>query len=118
MGEVSSYLYGYYVERAQDVPTLHPANGYLITAFRNRDATLGTIRQAPQKTGGGEVFAGEVPTAASLIEPKLRVNFFGRFELLQDGEVVALGRNARALAILKYVLAHRTRPVSQDCLMG
>jgi DNA-binding SARP family transcriptional activator len=30
-----------------------------------------------------------------------------------------LGRNARALAILKYLLAHRGgRPVSQDCLMG
>ena len=51
--------------------------------------------------------------------PRLRVHFFGRFELLQDGEVMCLGRNAKALAILKYLIAHQgERPVSQDCLMG
>ena len=50
---------------------------------------------------------------------RLRVRFFGRFELLRDGEVVPLGRNARALAILKYLLARRgDRPVPQDHLMG
>lgn len=50
----------------------------------------------------------------------LRIHFFGRFELLRDGEeVVCLGRNARALAILKCLLARRKdRPVPQDYLMG
>lgn len=48
----------------------------------------------------------------------LRVRFLGQFELLCDGEPVCLGRNGRALAILKYLLAHGPRPVSQDHLMG
>lgn len=51
-------------------------------------------------------------------QPCLRVRFFGRFELLRDGEVVYLGRNARALSILKYLLARRGRPVTRDYLMG
>lgn len=51
--------------------------------------------------------------------PLLRVHFFGRFELLRDGEAMSLGRNTRALAILKYLIARRTdRPVPQDYLMG
>ncbi|HLM76871.1 MAG TPA: BTAD domain-containing putative transcriptional regulator [Rubrobacteraceae bacterium] len=118
MGEVSPYLHRYYVERDQDLATLHRVDGSLVAAFRNRGTTSGTIGQAAQEAGDGEVLAGEVATATSLTEPKLRVNFFGRFEFLRDGEVVSLGRNARALAILKYLLAHRTHPVPQDCLMG
>jgi LuxR family maltose regulon positive regulatory protein len=50
--------------------------------------------------------------------PSLRVHFFGHFEMLRDGEAVPLGRSSKALAILKYLLAHRSRPVSQDHLMG
>jgi DNA-binding SARP family transcriptional activator len=50
--------------------------------------------------------------------PVLRARLFGRFEILCNGEVVPLGRNGKPLAILKYLLAHRTRPVPQDYLMG
>lgn len=57
--------------------------------------------------------------ADAVQQPCLQIRFFGRFELLRDGETVCLGRNARALAILKYLLAHRReRPVAQDYLMG
>lgn len=56
-----------------------------------------------------------VPGAA---QPPLRVRFFGHFELLCGEESVGLGCNARALSILKYLLYRRTRPVSQDHLMG
>ncbi len=60
---------------------------------------------------------GETVHAAA--RPHLRVHLFGRFELLRDGEATSLGRNARALAILKYLLVHRDeRPVPQDYLMG
>jgi DNA-binding SARP family transcriptional activator len=63
---------------------------------------------------------------ASLVEapvriadlPRLRVHFFGRFELLCGEEAFSPGRNVRALAILKYLFAHRgDRPVPQDYLM-
>ena len=51
--------------------------------------------------------------------PCLRVNFLGRFELLRDGEVMHLGRNTRALSILKYLIVYRgDRPVSRDYLLG
>ncbi len=47
----------------------------------------------------------------------LQARFLGNFELLRDEEAVFLGHNGRALSILKYLLANRPRPVSQDCLM-
>src|SRR5215210_180181 len=51
-------------------------------------------------------------------QPYLRVRFFGHFELHYGDEFVPLGCNTKALAILKYLLSRRTRPVSQDYLMG
>ena len=48
----------------------------------------------------------------------MRVRFFGHFEMLCEGETMRLGRNGKALTILKYLLANHTRPVSQDHLMG
>ena len=38
--------------------------------------------------------------------------------MLCDGNAMPLGRNGKALTILKYLLANRRRPVSQDHLMG
>lgn len=61
----------------------------------------------------------EVMEASAAVQPRLRIHFFGCFELLCDGKAMSLGRNAKALAILKYLLAHRGgRSVSQDYLMG
>ncbi|MEJ7870629.1 MAG: BTAD domain-containing putative transcriptional regulator [Rubrobacteraceae bacterium] len=73
-------------------------------------ATVGRVSTPARAIATGAVAAG----------PCLWVRFFGRFELLRDGgEAVCLDRNARALAILKYLLARRCeRPVSQDHLMG
>jgi DNA-binding SARP family transcriptional activator len=47
----------------------------------------------------------------------LQVRFFGHFEILCNGEPLGLGRNGKALAIFKYLLAHRDRQVSRDLLM-
>jgi LuxR family transcriptional regulator, maltose regulon positive regulatory protein len=47
----------------------------------------------------------------------LQVRFFGHFELLRNGQPVGLGRNGKALAIFKYLLAQRDRRVSRDHLM-
>jgi DNA-binding SARP family transcriptional activator len=62
-----------------------------------------------------ETVQGEHPAA---VQPTLQVRFFGHFEMLCDGETMPLGRNGKALTILKCLLANRTRPVSQDHLMG
>src|SRR5215208_7276632 len=47
----------------------------------------------------------------------LQVHLFGCFEVLCEGRTMPLCRNARALAILKYLLAYRTQRVSRDWLM-
>lgn len=108
----------YYLERDPDMLVLRRIDGSLVAAFSNRGAAPEVVRWAAEEAGHGEAFAGlrEAPATASA-DPKLRVNFFGRFELLRDGEVVSLGRNTRALAILKYLSASPTRPVPQDYLM-
>ncbi len=83
---------GYYLERDSGVPILRRSDGSVVVELDDR---------RPRAAGSS-----------------LRVRFFGRFELLRGGGVVCLGRNARALAILKYLLARRGGPVSRDRLMG
>lgn len=62
--------------------------------------------------------AAEEDTYEESSDTHLRVCFFGNFEIFVDGGVLPLGANAKALAILKYLLANRTRPVSRDYLMA
>jgi DNA-binding SARP family transcriptional activator len=94
---------GYYMERDPDVLVLRRLDGSMIGAFSARgaapEAVLGAIEEA-------------APRGA------LQARFFGHFEMFCNGEAVTLRRNGKALAILKYLLAHRTRSVSQDHLMG
>jgi DNA-binding SARP family transcriptional activator len=99
----------------------------------HRSSSTLTVREETETTVGRALLTTELPTPAywdSLFNVSevpavsarshLCIHFFGRFELLRNGEeVVYLGRNTRALAILKYLLAHRkSRPVPQDYLMG
>ena len=99
---------GYYLERDPDVLILRQLDGAMIGAFSARgvapEAVLGAIEEAAPTT----------PVTRSA----LRARYFGRFEMHCNGEVVPLGRNGKALSILKYLLAQRPRPVSQDHLMG
>jgi DNA-binding SARP family transcriptional activator len=50
--------------------------------------------------------------------PDLWVRFFGSFEVFCRGEPLELGRNSKAIAIFKCLLARRGRSISQDMLMG
>jgi DNA-binding SARP family transcriptional activator len=101
---------GYYLERDPDILTLHRLDGSLVGAFSARGAAPEAVRRMVEETVQGE------PSVA--VEPSLQARFFGHFEMLCDGKTMALGRNGKALTILKYLLANRTRPVSQDHLMG
>ena len=86
-----------------------PAAHHASSAFAVSEATGATV---------GRALSVEAPVRIADM-PRLRVHFFGRFELLCDEEAFSLGHNVRALAILKYLLAHRGgRPVPQDYLMG
>ncbi len=110
VGEVSSeFVGGYYLKRETDVIVLRRVDGSLIAPSR------GAGKIGPGERPAGR--RGSVPVSPTL---GLRANFLGRFELLCDGETVSLGRNVRALAILKYLLVSRkdSRPVPQDYLMG
>jgi DNA-binding SARP family transcriptional activator len=102
---------GYYLERDPDVLVLRRRDGSMVGAFSARGAAPEALKRAIEESSQGA-------TTSSLAPPALRGRFFGHFELLCDGEPIHLGRNGKALSILKYLLAHRTRPVSQDHLMG
>jgi LuxR family maltose regulon positive regulatory protein len=101
---------GYYLERDPDILTLRRLDGSIVGAFSARGAAPEAVRRMVQETVQGEDSAA--------VQPSLQVRFFGHFEMLCDGETMLLGRNGKALTILKYLLANRSRPVSQDHLMG
>src|SRR5215217_5773506 len=108
---------GYYLERDPDVLILRRIDGSMVGAFSARGAAPEAVRRAVEESDHGESFEGREVSAPDG-RAAMQARFFGHFELLCDGEPVHLGRNGKALAILKYLLAHRSRPVSQDHLMG
>ena len=101
---------GYYLERDPDILTLRRLDGSIVSAFSARGVAPEAVRRMVEETAQGEHFTA--------VQPTLRVRFFGHFEMLCEGEAMPLGRNGKALTILKYLLANHTRPVSQDHLMG
>ena len=104
---------GYYLERDPDVLVLRKLDGSMVGAFSARGAAPEAVLGAIDETAGLST-----SLTREIFGSALRAQFFGHFEMFCDGEVVSLGRNGKALAILKYLLAHRARPVSQDHLMG
>ena len=111
---------GYYLERDPDILILRRLDGSMVGAFSTRGAAPEAVREAAE-----EAPAQRAPSRRSVAPdalPKrtsvLRANFFGHFEVFCEEEPLPLGRNGKALTILKYLLANRSRPVSQDHLMG
>jgi DNA-binding SARP family transcriptional activator len=86
-----------------------------VACFSSRGTTFDEIWRAaeeddPQKLNG--------VGSASSTGPRLEARFFGHFELSYEGRHIVLDRNVKALAILKYLLAHRNKSVSRDHLMA
>jgi DNA-binding SARP family transcriptional activator len=108
---------GYYLERDPDILVLRRLDGSMVGAFSARGAAPEAVRQTVEETVKEEpsTYRRESPAA---VQPSFQVRFFGHFEILCDSETMPLGRNGKALTILKYLLANRARPVSQDHLMG
>ena len=108
---------GYYLERDPDVLILRRLDGSMVGAFSARGAAPEAVRRAIEETANrGPSTDWETPATAR--SAALRACFFGHFEMFCEDETISLGRNGKALAILKYLLASRNRPVSQDHLMG
>jgi len=95
---------GYYLERDPDILTLRRSDGSVVGAFSAQGVAPEAVRRTVEETAS--------------VRPSLQVRFFGHFEMLCDGEPMPLGRNGKALTILKHLIANRSRPVSQDHLMG
>ena len=106
----------YYLERDPDVLVLRRLDGSIVGAFSASGAAPETVRRMVEERVEEESSAYLPQSSAR--KPSLQVFFFGQFEMLCDGNVMQLGRNGKALTILKYLLANRRRPVSQDHLMG
>jgi DNA-binding SARP family transcriptional activator len=110
---------GYYLERDPDILILRRLDGSMVGAFSTRGAAPEAVREAAEEASPqlspshGSGAPDSVPERSTL-----RANFFGHFEVLCDEEPLPLGRNGKALTILKYLIANRSRPVSQDHLMG
>src|SRR5215203_7127047 len=98
---------GYDLDWDPDILILRGPDGAMIAAFSAYGATSEAICRTAQEAAAGE------PS-----DVRFHIRFFGNFEILVDGEALPLGTNAKALAILKYLLAHRASPVSRDHLMG
>ena len=109
---------GYYLERDPDILILRRLDGEMVGAFSARGAASEAVQQTVEETVRWEPPANRREVASFPSQPSLRILFFGHFEMLCEEENITLGRNGKALTILKYLLAHRSRPVSQDHLMG
>jgi len=115
LGSVMELPTGFYLERDPDILILRRRDGSMVGAFSARGAAPEAIRRAAEETlqEPPAERRREVPRP-SAARSRLWVRFFGRFEVFCDDEALPLGRNGKALTILKYLLANRTRPVSQD----
>ena len=111
---------GYRVEWGSDLLFLHRSDSSTVGAFSARGADPEEVLRAANEDVNQRPATAvqETPGGGGAHEhPCLRVRLCGRFEVLCCGEVVPLGRNAKARGILKYVLAHRAHSVSRDHLM-
>jgi LuxR family maltose regulon positive regulatory protein len=117
-GSVLELPTGYYLERDPDILILRRLDGSMVGAFSARGAAPEAVRRAAEETAQEPPAERREGSRLSAAQPRLRIRFFGRFEVFCDDEILPLGRNGKALTILKYLLANRARPVSQDQLMG
>jgi LuxR family transcriptional regulator, maltose regulon positive regulatory protein len=111
----------YYLELDADLLIVRRLDGSTVAAFSARGFSAeDVLREAESSTQQKERYhRHEVAVFADAAnQSSLWVRFFGQFELFCDGVKVALGRRRTALTILKYLLAHRNNPVSQDHLMA
>jgi DNA-binding SARP family transcriptional activator len=118
---------GYQLQRDPNMLVLRRPDGVVVGAFSAQGLASEVVRRAVEEIARQELREpgtpdSEAPDSGSrepgAVRSTLRARFFGHFELRCDGEIVDLGPNNKAITILKYLLANRSRPVSQDHLMG
>ena len=110
---------GYRLRRDSDILTLCRSDDSIVARFSAAGADLNEVRKAAEQDYyPGTIHDHDAPLPYAVTgQPCLQVRLFGHFEILCNGEPLDLGRNGKALATFKYLLAHRDRPVSRDHLM-
>ena len=92
----------------------------MVGTFSVRGVTPDDLRESAEEDPHGQARQARLEVSkpvATYTNHLFRTHFFGHFEMFCNGDAISLGRNRKALTILKYLLAHRARPVSQDHLM-
>jgi DNA-binding SARP family transcriptional activator len=110
---------GYRLRRDCDILTLCRSDDSIVARFSGAGADLKEVQKAAEQDYLGTLYDDHEPPIPPAVadKPCLQVRFFGQFEILCNGEPVGLGRNGKALAIFKYLLAHRDSQVSRENLM-
>lgn len=101
----------YRLEEEADILTLYRSDGSKVAEFSSYGAKPEAIRLAAEEGGSGD-------GSSAVSKDTLRVDFFGGFELRYGGAPLPACHGAKALSILKYLLARGKRPASRDFLMG
>jgi LuxR family transcriptional regulator, maltose regulon positive regulatory protein len=108
----------YHLRMDSDILTLCRSDDSIVARFSGASADPNEVRKAAELDCLGTIYAREAPMPEAVTNQScLQIRFFGYFEMFCNGEPLGLGPNGKALAILKYLLAHRDRPVSRDLLM-
>jgi DNA-binding SARP family transcriptional activator len=112
---------GYYLECDSDILTVRSPAGYLVAAF----SVVGADPEKVQHAACEHASQGAMPPDYESLshgtihdQPVLQALFFGHFEVLFRGEALPLGRNTKAVEILKRLLVSRSEPVTRDSIMG
>jgi LuxR family transcriptional regulator, maltose regulon positive regulatory protein len=112
---------GYYLECDPDVLILRRLDGSMVGAFSVIVAAPEEVRRVVFEDALQRAMPPDhEPLSHGTIydQPVLQARFFGHFEVLFRGEALPLGRNAKAVEILKRLLVSRTEPVTRDSIMG
>jgi len=113
------YVVGKDSEKHADIQIIRRLDGSIVAAFSVRGFfDHFRARVAEDSMRASTHFQEEPVSAAAADQLSLKARFLGKFELFCNGEEIVPSRCGKALAILKYLLAHRDGSVSQDHLMG
>jgi two-component SAPR family response regulator len=106
---------------ADDIIVLRYIDGTIVAKFHARSADLKEIQQAAEETARQTLSQSKQDASSSGAtpdRPRMWVQLLGRFQVTCCCGADLRSSNAKAMAILKYLLTHRSSSVTQDYLMG
>ena len=111
------YVVGKDSEKHADIQIIRRFDGSIVAAFSVRGYFDHPGMPVAEDSIRASTHFQEEAVSAAADQLSLKVRFLGKFELFCNGEEIVPSCCGTALAILKYLLAYRDEPVSQDHLM-